>query len=144
VPLVTWTGTAVHIWRGHLHAHRPLPEVPSGWQTTWHGESLSLPALGGTLELAGDGTPRTDASVPMLRVSLGDMGVRLRPAGDRHTRQLRDLFQQAHIPPWRRRRCPLIHDQDGHLLAIADLWQTRAGYDLFTRLGRHPRWLPDA
>jgi tRNA(Ile)-lysidine synthase len=144
VPLVTWTGTAVHIWRGRLHAHRPLPEVPSGWQATWHGESLSLPVLGGTLELSGDGTPRTDASVPMLCVSLGNTGVRLRPAGDRHTRELRDLFQQAGIPPWRRRRCPLIRDQDGHLLAVADLWQTRAGYDLFTRLGRHPRWLPDA
>jgi tRNA(Ile)-lysidine synthase len=142
VPLVTWPGTAVHIWRGRLHAHPPLPEVPGGWQATWHGESLPLPALGGTLELTGDGTARTDASVPMLCVSLGNTGVRLRPAGDWHTRELRDLFQQAGIPPWRRRRCPLIHDHCGQLLAVADLWHTRAGDELFTRLGRRPRWSP--
>lgn len=142
VPLVQWPGVAVHVWRGRLHAHRPLPRPPSAWRSAWHGEALELPAAAGTLRLlpANPGHAR----IPGLRVSLGATGIRLRPAGDPHTRSLRDLFQQAGVPPWRRQRCPLIHDRDGTLLAVADLWQTAAGKALFDALGRHPRWFPTA
>lgn len=138
VPLVRWPGTAVHIWRGRLHAHPPLPEVPAGWKTVWHGEALELPGAGGTLQLiATDGPSSTP--VPALEVRLGQPGMRLRPAGDRHTRHLRDLYQQAGIPPWRRPRLPCIHAADGTLLAVADLWQTGAGQNLFNELKKQPK-----
>ncbi len=139
VPLVRWPGAAVHVWRGRLHAHVPLPEVPSGWHASWRGEALALPAGGGMLQLVPAADP---ASVPTLAVRLGATGIRLRPAGDRHTRELRDLFQQAGIPPWRRRRCPLIYADDDGLLAVADLWATDAGRRLFDALDRHPQWQP--
>ncbi|HET7268875.1 MAG TPA: tRNA lysidine(34) synthetase TilS [Oleiagrimonas sp.] len=138
VPLVCWPGTAVHVWRGRLHAHPPLPDVPVNWKSSWHGEALQLPAAGGTLQLTATGAS-SNASVPTLEVRLGQTGVRLRPAGDRHTRELRDLYQQAGIPPWRRCRMPLIHDADGTLLAIADLWQTNAGKALFSSLKVRPK-----
>ncbi|HET7663151.1 MAG TPA: tRNA lysidine(34) synthetase TilS [Rhodanobacteraceae bacterium] len=142
VPLVQWPGAAVHVWRKRLHAHVPLPDASAPWRGPWRGEELTLPAMSGTLRL----TPAASGSTPVLEldVSLGDIGVRLRPAGDTHTRELRDLFQQAAIPPWRRRRCPLIHDLDGTLLAVADLWQTEAGKIFFDALERRPQWSPVA
>lgn len=138
VPQVQWPGTAVHIWRGRLYAHPPLPEVPPGWTRTWHGEVLELPGAGGTLQLVDTGAP-SDTPVPALEVRLGETGIHFRPAGDGHTRELRDLYQQAGIPPWRRRRMPLIYSTDGRLLAVADQWQTEAGKDLFEKLEKQPK-----
>lgn len=140
VPLVQWPGTAVHVWRDRLHAHVPLPTVPDAWQSAWHGELMTLPALSGTLQLVPTGSGNAASPIPELSVTLGATGIRLRPAGDRHTRELRDLFQQVGIPPWRRRRCPLIHTPDGALLAVADLWQTDAGKGLFDAWGVRPQW----
>ncbi|HET8553521.1 MAG TPA: tRNA lysidine(34) synthetase TilS [Rhodanobacteraceae bacterium] len=144
VPLVQWPGTAVHVWRKRLHAHAPLPDAPAAWRSPWHGEELTLPAMSGMLRLLPAAAGNTPTSTPEFDVTLGDIGVRLRPAGDPHTRELRDLFQQAAIPPWRRRRCPLIHDRNGTLLAVADLWQTEAGKNFFDALGRRPQWSPAA
>jgi tRNA(Ile)-lysidine synthase len=48
-------------------------------------------------------------------------GERCRPAGSRHTRTLKKLFQQQGLPPWERGRVPLIYI-DGDLAAVAGLW----------------------
>ena len=53
-------------------------------------------------------------------------GETLKPCGDRHTRQLRDLFQQAGIPTWDRPRMPLI-EADGHLIGVGDKWLEHRG-----------------
>ena len=143
LPRVNWPGAEVRLWRGRLYAFAPLQEVPARWQATWHGGTLALPAGAGTLCWTATGTNdgETPLVAPALLVRLGETGVRLRPAGDRHTRELRDLFQQAGVPPWRRRRCPLLYDSDGLLLAVADLWCSEAGQTLFAALGRSPQWL---
>lgn len=143
VPCVNWAKTAVHLWRGRLFAHARLPDAAPRWQSPWHGESLSLPVTGSLRMIDTDSASRA-GSMPTLEVHLGETGIRLRPAGDRHTRELRDLFQQAGIPPWQRRYCPLIHATNGTLLAVADLWQTETGKHLFDALGVRPRWQPDA
>jgi tRNA(Ile)-lysidine synthase len=142
VPLVRWPGTAVHVWRGRLHAHVPLDDVPPGWKAAWDGSLLQLPAGAGTLQWIAHGDAPM-APAPTLEVRLGETGIRLRPAGDRHTRALRDLFQRANVPPWQRRLCPLIYDAEGSLLAVADLWHTDAGQALFQSLRRRPRWQPE-
>lgn len=138
IPLVRWPGAAIHIWRGRLHAHAPLPDLPDGWRSPWNGEPLLLP--GGRVLALEDAARRNPQSCPPLLVTLGETGVRLHPADDPHTRKLRTLFQEAGIPPWMRRLCPLIHDARGHLLAVADLWQTDEGRALFARLGAIPAW----
>lgn len=142
VPLIRWPGAAVHVWRGRLHAHTPLPEAPKDWNASWHGEVLHLPAGGGTLQLMATDTAQSHP-VPALQVRLGETGIHFRPIGDRHTRALRDLFQLAGIPPWHRRRCPAIYTADGTLLAIADLWRTEAGEALFQNLKVQPAWKMD-
>lgn len=140
VPRVDWPGAEVRLWRGRLYALPPLPPVPRNWEGEWNRAELVLPGAAGLLHW---GSPHTSgAAPPSLKVKLGVPGLRFRPAGDRHTRDLRDLFQQAAIPPWRRRRCPALFAVDGTLLAVADLWSTEAGASLFTRLGARPCWRP--
>lgn len=139
VPCVRWPGAELHRWRGRLHALAPLPALPDDWHARWSEPTLTLPAGAGTLCWSQASRP----SPPDLQVRLGETGVRLQPAGDSHTRELRSLFQQAAIPPWRRRRCPLIYTADGTLLAVADLWRTVDGEALFTALDAHPVWQPE-
>jgi tRNA(Ile)-lysidine synthase len=139
VPRVAWPGTEVHLWRGRLYAFAPAPPLPPRWHALWQGDALDLPG-GGRLQWMPTST--SGDALPALHVRLGETGVRLRPAGDRHTRPLRDLFQRAGVPPWRRLRCPLLYDAHDRLLAVADLYRTQAGETLFSGCGRHPAWTP--
>ncbi|GAP66525.1 tRNA(Ile)-lysidine synthase [Mizugakiibacter sediminis] len=139
VPRIAWPGAELRLWRGLLYAMAPLPEAPRDWRTPWDGAALQLPAHGGVLTLEAEAPAPLDMP---LEVRVGASGVRFKPAGDRHTRELRDLYQQAGVPPWQRARCPLIHAADGTLLAVADLWCSEAGATLFERLAARPRWMP--
>jgi tRNA(Ile)-lysidine synthase len=142
LPCVTWPGAEVRIWDGRLHATPPLAETPVEWAAAWHGEALRLPKDCGTLAAV----PHTPGALPPpatfnppLRVRLRRGGERIRPAGDPHTRELRDLFQQARMPPWLRERCPLIHADD-ELIAVGDSWISERGMAFFEALGLRPCW----
>lgn len=136
-PCVRWRGAELHIWKGRLWAHAPGPAVDPAWRALWHGEPLALPD-GGRLALK----PRRRLDVP-LTVRLRQGGERIKPAGDTHTRELRDLFQQAVLPPWQRTACPLLYAGDT-LIGVADRWLTTQGASLFDALGTWPRWIPAA
>ncbi|TAL74096.1 MAG: tRNA lysidine(34) synthetase TilS [Rhodanobacter sp.] len=136
VPCVRWAGTELHVWQGRLWAHHLAPAVDPHWHAAWHGETLALPD-GGTLALA-PATARLPAS---LSVRLRRGGEHIKPAGDAHTRELRDLFQQAGMPPWQRRTCPLI-EADGELVGVADRWLSARGVSIFDTAGGVPCWMP--
>ncbi len=78
----------------------------------WRGEgTLSLPELGGTLVLkkcrgAGINLERLTAQPVTVRVRQG--GERLRPHPRRPRRSLKNLLQEARVPPWLRDRLPLL------------------------------------
>lgn len=138
VPLVAWPDVEVRVWDGRLHAASPLAPPPESWQSTWDGAPLAFPQGCGELRLdAGDGGDlRLD---PPLKVRFRHGGELIKPAGDPHTRELRDLFQRARIPPWLRARCPLIYERDD-LVAVADLWTSERGEIIFDACGARPRW----
>jgi tRNA(Ile)-lysidine synthase len=137
-PCVRWSQTELHIWRGRLWARR-VPAAPveaSAWEHRWHGEPVELPD-GSTLAL----DPPAVLNPPLqLRLRRG--GERIKPAGETCTRELRDLFQRAGIPPWQRGACPLLYAGD-ELIAVADRWLSARGVALFDGLGSRPRWLAD-
>jgi tRNA(Ile)-lysidine synthase len=62
--------------------------------------------------------------------------------GGSHTRELRDLFQEAGIPPWQRSRLPLVLDAGNVLLAVGDLWISDVGAELFARANARLDWHP--
>ncbi|WP_350016857.1 tRNA lysidine(34) synthetase TilS [Rhodanobacter sp. IGA1.0] len=134
LPCIRWDDTELHIWKGRLWALPAAVDIDDRWQTDWHGEPLALPD-GGELTLD---DPAVRLAEP-LRVRLRRGGERIKPEGDAHTRELRDLFQQARMPPWRRACCPLILAGD-ELVAVADCWLSGQGAELFRKVGAWPLW----
>ncbi|WP_250627179.1 tRNA lysidine(34) synthetase TilS [Pinirhizobacter soli] len=114
LPCVGWRDTEVHVWRGALHAVRRHPPLPAHWEAPWSGGALSVPG-GATLQA------EAGSSLPGLTVRLRRGGERIRPAGEAHTRELRDLFQRDAVPPWRRQRLPLLF-VGPELVAVPGLW----------------------
>lgn len=140
VPVVAWRHTEVRIWDGRLHAMPPLAAVPENWQSQWSGAPLALPGDCGTLLLETETHHAVGAPFDRpLQVRLRQGGERIKPAGDLHTRELRDLFQQARMAPWLRARCPLIYG-NGELIAVADSWVSERGKAFFEACGARPRW----
>lgn len=105
---------------GELRAHRDAlwllpPPVAAGAPMPprrWKGEAaLKLPALGGVLTLrrrrgGGISLARLRSAEVTVRPRMG--GERMRPAAGRPRRSLKQLLQEAGIPPWQRERLPLL------------------------------------
>ncbi len=136
LPCIRWAGAELHIWKGRLWALPPQRAVPADWQQDWRGEPLTLPD-GGELTLDVDGARLAEP----IQVRLRRGGERIKPTGDAHTRELRDLFQQAQLPPWQRRVCPLLYAGD-ELVAVADGWASARGAGIFAQAGALPHWRP--
>lgn len=133
LPCVRWAGAEVHVWKGRLWALPPQAPIDPHWQERWHGEPLALPD-GGSLRLEPSGA----LAEPVI-VRLRQGGEHLRPAGDAHTRELRDLFQQSAMPPWRRTACPLLWLGE-ELIGVGDRWLSARGQVLFGQA--RPVWQP--
>jgi tRNA(Ile)-lysidine synthase len=136
LPCIRWAGTELHIWKGRLWALPPEVVIDTDWQLSWHGEPLALPG--------GDKLSLTDANVRLgepLNVRLRRGGERIKPVGDAHTRELRDLFQQGLVPPWQRATCPLLY-AGNELVAVADRWVSARGAAIFQQAGVRPQWQP--
>ena len=135
LPCIQWPGTEVHVWKNRLWAMKPRQQLPPRTELRWHGEPLTLPD-GALLSL------EPAAQLPVaLSVRWRSGGERIKPAGDRYTRDLRTLFQTAAIPPWQRESLPLLYDGE-ELIAVADLWLSTRAETMFHELGARPRWLP--
>ncbi|WEN16445.1 tRNA lysidine(34) synthetase TilS [Rhodanobacter sp. AS-Z3] len=136
LPCVRWDDTELHIWKDRLWSLPAANEIVEDWCADWHGEPLALPD-GGELSLDDPGARLAQP----LRVQLRRGGERIKPEGNPHTRELRDLFQQARLPPWQRQACPMIH-ADRELVAVADRWISARGAALFRQAGARPLWRP--
>jgi tRNA(Ile)-lysidine synthase len=134
-PVLAWGDTELRRFRGALHLMARLPPPPArGTALEWDGRSdLALPAGCGTLKVL----KPSRLELP-LRVVFARGGERLKPAGARFTRTLRNLFQEEAVPPWVRERMPLVQ-LDGELAAVADRWETAALQKLRAR--HKARWL---
>src|SRR5258706_870924 len=78
----------------------------------WNGESrLALPAFGRELRfrrVPGSGIDRERIKGKRLQVRLRSGGERLKPDAKRPSRTLKNLFQEAGVPPWERERMPRL------------------------------------
>ena len=109
-----WSGACVHRWRDVLHADRIRPPLPPDFSQPWDGASpLQLPD-GDHLQLIG--APHFGMPV---RVHARQGGERIVLPGRSHSHALKKVLQDMDIPPWRRRRLPLLSTGDT-LLAAGD------------------------
>jgi len=124
-PVVRWGEAELRRYRGWLYAlPRALPLEP--------GATLQVPVARASVELGaglgrlllervtGSGMRLASLGVS-LEVRYRAGGESLKPAGGRPRRSLRNLYQEAGIVPWMRRRLPLLYS-GGKLVAVADLW----------------------
>ena len=102
-PLLGFGSAEVRRFRGVLFLMRRLPIAPDGVELHWRsGKQLLLPEGCGWLQASA--SPAEPWSV---RFPKG--GERIKPPKARHTRTLKNLFQEAGVPPWVRERTPLVY-----------------------------------
>ena len=93
-----------------------------------------LPELGGTLHFARS----QGAGLDCARIRVEGLNLRLRQGGEKlrlqrrgSTRSLKNLLQEACMPPWERERLPLVYCGDTLVavpgLGVASAWQAGAG-----------------
>jgi len=106
--LIEHDGARLRVYRGRVMAEENLS--PSTFTSLeWNGETrLKIPQLGGELRFRRARGEGIDARRLPLRVQLRTGGERLQPDAKRPRRTLKNLFQEAGVPPWERDRLPLI------------------------------------
>ncbi|HEY5291837.1 MAG TPA: tRNA lysidine(34) synthetase TilS [Burkholderiales bacterium] len=120
---------------GHAYLLPSLPEAPAQFRRDWDGaRAWPLPELGGALHFA----RRQGAGLACARLGEQGLSVRLRQGGEklrlqanRSTRSLKNLLQEARMPPWERERLPLVYCADTLVavpgLGVASGWQAGPG-----------------
>lgn len=145
--LIDLDGARLRRFRGRLHVVREARPVLAGFAKRWRGEKeLALPELGGVLMLTrghGAGISLARLRGRALTIGVRQGGERVQPDCRRPRRSLKNLFQEARIPPWQRERLPLIRC-DGELV-----WAAGAGVDCaYHAVGDEPAlrpvWVPVA
>ena len=104
-------GVDLRVFRGEIKALKTKKKIPFQ-SVAWNGEAwLALPALGGELrfrQVRGQGIDRSLLKNKGWQVRLRSGGERLRVDALRPRRTLKNLFQEAGVPPWERERLPLL------------------------------------
>ena len=138
---VQWQGCVVNGWRGGLYAGKPLPKPDTDFlQGIRPDRSTPLSNGNGILTWVPDaqGLDRNRMKDAELSVRSRKGGERLRIHARGPSRELKKLYQDAHIPPWERDRRPLLF-ADECLIAVPGLfmavdWLSRDGS------GLRPEW----
>jgi len=133
-PAIAHDGLVLRRFRDRLLACPAVPAgMPAPFVFEWRGESrIVVPAWRGELHFERDdtfGVPESVLRVPLrLAGRAGGERIVLRPGGP--ARALKQAYQEADIPAWRRAHLPLLWSADVLVLAAG--------------LGMHRRWPNDA
>ena len=134
-------GVDLRVFRGELNVLK-TGKRKDFKSLAWKGEPrLSLPALDGELRckrVRGRGIDCALLKSNAFQIRLRSGGERLKPDARRPSRTLKNLFQEAGVPPWERARLPLIFR--GNDL----VWAPGLGVDAkYVSAGRAPGVVPD-
>ncbi len=99
-------------FKGQAYLQRKAAPPADGLCRPWQGEeALELPGLGGILRfeaVTGAGISLESLAGGPVTVRSRRGGERMRPDCKRPERTLKNLFQEAELPPWRRQALPLL------------------------------------
>jgi tRNA(Ile)-lysidine synthase len=135
--LIEHDGARLRVYRGRVVEENPAP-LPARME--WKGEpELALP--GGQLRFRRVKGRGIDPALAPLTVRARSGGERLQLDPKRPRRTLKNLFQEAGVPPWERERLPLLYRGDDLV------WAPGLGIDVRFRAGPGrsgvlPEWKP--
>jgi len=131
---VTLGSPELRRYGGSAYLLAALPDPPAELRRDWDGRRIwELPELSGALRFkrslgAGLACARTREQGLSFRLRQGGEKLRLRAQGS--TRSLKNLLQEARLPPWERERLPLIYCADALVavpgLGVASGWEAGA------------------
>jgi len=109
--LVEHDGRQLRLYRGTVNV-APARKAAAFTAVDWRGERrLAIPALDGEMRFRrtrGSGIALARLDGRALSVRLRGEGARLQPDARRPRRTLKNLFQEAGVPPWQRQRLPML------------------------------------
>ncbi len=112
MPEVSWPGGVVRRFQGCLYAEALRPHDVEQ-VISWPDLARPLRLPGGEMlqasEVIGRGLSQKILANAHLEVRFRQGGERCRPVGRGQTHQLKKLFQEWQVPPWRRNRVPLLY-----------------------------------
>jgi tRNA(Ile)-lysidine synthase len=134
--LIEHDGARLRVYRGKVFHDRDLAAFRP---VTWKGEPrLALPELGGELRFRPVRGRGIAAEAKPLQIRIRKGGERLQPDARRPRRTLKNLFQEAGVPPWERDRVPLLARGDDVV------WVAGLGIDVKYRAAKKERgFLPE-
>lgn len=139
-------GVELRRFQDALYILRPLPQLAARFEQAWSGRGvLALPQLGGSLRLVrstGEGIAADALRSALLVVRVRRGGETLRPAPGGRQRTVRNLLQEAVMPPWQRERLPFLY-VDGELAAVPGLGIDAKFQANTDESGLQPVWQPD-
>ncbi len=138
-------GYALRRFRDRLYLVRRCDDPPIDPDTQWTGRMRwPIPDLGGVLIMR----RRVGVGMGDRWVQAGRVSARLRTAGARirlhasgGSRTLKNIFQEAGLPPWERERLPLVHI-DGELAYIPGVGVDAAFRAARNEVGWTVAWRP--
>jgi tRNA(Ile)-lysidine synthase len=137
-PRLRWAGASLTRYRDLLYCSHDVDPLDTDWECSWDGSQvLQLPTGFGRLQL----TPAPLQLLPM-RVRPRQGGERIRLPNRSRSSTLKKVLQALAIPPWERRRLPLVFSDDGELLAAGDLALSGRLVALLDEHASTLRWQP--
>lgn len=123
-PVLTTQGYTIRRYRARLFCLPQSSEQQALGELVWRSGEEILVLPGGRRLQAASAAAGIDAglwrkAVKSVRFRSG--GEKLRLPGRKGRHSLKNLYQEAGIPPWERQSIPLVY-LDGRLAAVADLW----------------------
>lgn len=130
---VRWEDVELHAWRDRLYVARQLPDLPSDFESAWDGLApFALPAGLGSVAIEPPHAGR-------FRLTARRGGERIDLGAGRPSQSVKHALQDADVPPWLRRRAPLLwHDDE--LWAVGDWLLAAAFREWLGATGAAWRW----
>lgn len=123
--IINWPGAIFYRYRDMLRLSPQGPNIDYEYDINWDlARPVVIPPLGITVSassVVGQGLAVSRVENASLHLRNRQGGESLLLPGRSHHHKLKKLFQEAGIPPWERKKMPLLY-VDGELAAIGDRW----------------------
>ncbi len=124
---VQWSGIELTRWRDSLYLSAKQTDIPEDWQLEWDGAAaFTMPNGDQWAFVSGEKT--VDAAAAIRDTFSGRLSLRMRQGGENilqanrtHHSSLKNCLQELGIPPWERRRMPLVFAGRNECLAAGDI-----------------------